>query len=240
MSPIPPPEKKDKSPVLKAIEALIEETQRNGSAVIDGVIVHPSDVPVLKELLEESEPYVSRSGVRSTLFGQPLTVSTAAPPLGGALTEAWRKQVEAMKNNPPPLIAGRPQPLTYKQAVAYKGQNLTGISFDETKTVLEQQLEDSLWAMATLHTPVFTKEMLYDHVGPGHMEDTWYVKKVYPSEVHLLCKCRVILVLARCRYDWEDETGLMRQCEEPAYPPEATLKKDARCGQHMGTQKGKA
>ncbi len=218
MSPIPPPEK-GKNPVQKAIEALIAETKRNGTAVIDGVIVHPNDLPALESLLDE--PYVSRPEVRSTLFAQPL-------PTGGPLTEAWRKEVERMKNNPPTLVPGPGVPITYKQAV--EGQRVSGISFDEVKTTLEQQLEDSLWVMSTLHTPVFTQEMLYDHVGPGHMEDTWYIKKVYPDEIHLLCKCRVILVLARCHFIYD----LGVQCEEPAYPKEATRRRDARCGQHHG------
>jgi hypothetical protein len=101
-------------------------------------------------------------------------------------------------------------------------------------TDLEQQLEESLWALATLHTPVFTRDDLYRHVGPAHMQDDWYVKKVNgQTEVFLLCPCMTILVLARCFY--EGHTG---QCEEPAFPIEATLRRDTRCGRHMGTQKG--
>ena len=221
MSPIPPPEKRDKNPVQKAIEALIEETQRKGSAVIDGVIVHPNDLADLKSLLDS--PYVARPDAGSTLFGTPVFVSKSAQPLpsGGPLTEAWRKQVEAMKHAP--LTVGPPTP----------GVQVTGISFDEAgdgdDDDLLQKLQDSLWKMATLHQMVFTREELYSHVGPTHMEDDWYVKRVYPEEVHLLCKCRVILVLQRCAY----EVGGVR-CDEPAFPVEAALRKDTRCGQHQG------
>jgi hypothetical protein len=167
-------------------------------------------------------------------YSAPTPTAVIVHPKDGPLVEAWRKQVELLKNNPPPLTAGPGLPITYKQAVSWDEQH----TMDRTE--LGQQLEDSLWARATYHTPAFTRDDLYKHVGPGHMEDDWYVKRVYPDEVHLLCKCQTILVMARCRYDWEDESGQMRQCEELAFPQEATLRKDTRCGQHMGTQKGKA
>lgn len=103
---------------------------------------------------------------------------------------------------------------------------------DEKMTRLEWDLRESLWAMATLHTPVFTQEQLYAHVGEGHMEDTWYVKKTNSTnEVFLLCRCMVILVLSRCYWD-DPLTG--EQCEEPCFPDEATFRKDSRCGLHHG------
>jgi hypothetical protein len=109
------------------------------------------------------------------------------------------------------------------------------------KSELQQQLEDSLWAVATQHQSVFNREQLYQHVGPGHMEDDWYVKKTNGlEEVFLLCKCRMILVLQRCWFVWKDAGDETRRCDEPAFVGEATLRQDARCGQHLGTQRGSA
>jgi hypothetical protein len=229
MSPIPKPPKA-LNPVQKAIAALIEETQRKGSATIDGVIVHPADLADLKRLMEDEN--ATRSAVRSSVFGAPVFVSKSAQPTGGPLTEAWKKQVEQMKNTPPSLL---------------QGKQWDGVSWDEQhsmdKSELQQQLEDSLWAVATQHQSVFNREQLYQHVGPGHMEDDWYVKKTNGlEEVFLLCKCRMILVLQRCWY--ERHTGPEPEdrvrCDEPAFVGEATLRRDARCGQHLGTQRGSA
>ena len=133
-----------------------------------------------------------------------------------------------------PVFLGRPP------AVSYQGQRLNAVVYDEAGDTLLQELQDSLWAMATMHTPCFTREALYTHVGPGHMEDDWYVKRLNDMEVLLLCKCRMILVLSRCMYGYDKPVEFGEWCEEPAFPAEATARKDARCTQHMGTQKGKA
>jgi len=158
-------------------------------------------------------------------YSAPTPTAVIVHPKDGPLVEAWRKQVELLKNNPPPLTAGPGLPITYKQAV--EG------TFPEDDTLL-RQLTDSLWAVAPLHTSVFTREQLYAHVGPGHMEDDWYVRRLSGLEVHLLCKCRTILVLARCMYGYDQPTEFGAWCDEPAFPVEATARKDARCGQHHG------
>jgi hypothetical protein len=158
----------------------------------------------------------------------PIPKPPRAKPPDGPLTKAWKEWQEQEKRGQ------RAVSLLQNQTVTYGGRSLAGVSWDEQhsmdRTALERQLEDSLWAMATLHAQVFTQEELYAaHVGAGHMEDDWYVKRLNgQNEVFLLCKCRMILVLSRCRY--EGHTG---QCEEPAFPIEGTWKADNRCGRHM-------
>jgi len=192
MSPIPKAPKA-KSPIQKAIEAMLEQAAKGTMPLPTSVIVHPKDAAELKP--------------------------------DGPLMKAYRESKQQMANTP--LTLGRPQPLTYKQAVS--------MTYDEAGDSLLRDLEDSLWAMATLHTPVFTQEDLYTkHVGPGHMEDDWYVKRVNGMEVHLLCKCQMILVMQRCMYGVDEPAEFGLWCEEPAFPVEATLRKDTRCGQHKG------
>ncbi len=189
-----------------AIEKVIEKMLAEAArgAMPLTAIVHPSDEAEVRRLLAE---YGSRKA------DQVITVGTPGPTISeGPLMKAYREM---------------------------QGQKASGISWDEQhsmdKSELQQQLEDSLWALAQTHLMVHTREELYQHVGPGHMEDDWYVKKTNGgNEVHLLCKCRLILVMTRCRYGAE----ISQQCDEPAFPQEATLKRDARCGLHMGTQKG--
>ena len=106
------------------------------------------------------------------------------------------------------------------------------------KTTLEYQLEQSLWALATIHRPAFTREELASHVGPGHMQGEWYVKRVYgySDEVHLLCPCKTILVLQRCYYGGAKTANFENpeRCEEPAFPDDGTFRTDMRCVQHKG------
>src|SRR5678815_6154211 len=53
--------KVEKTPVEKAIEALIEGVKKDGKAVIDGVIVHPTDVATLRALMENT-PMPAKEG----------------------------------------------------------------------------------------------------------------------------------------------------------------------------------
>jgi hypothetical protein len=152
------------------------------------------------------------------------------PPTEITLSEGAMAQVRDLVKNSPVAGTGRANTLL-GVPINVTGQQITSVSWDEaakmSKTQLEQQLEDSLWAMSTLHTPCFTRGALANHVGPGHMEGDWYVKHLYEDEVQLLCKCRMILVMARCQFD--DGRGA---CEEPAFPKEGTFRKDVRCSQH--------
>lgn len=143
----------------------------------------------------------------------------------GTLLKAWEEWQKNQVHKP--MTAGPGQPVTYRGAVLAPHQV-------QAMTVLEQELESSLWALATLHTSVFTRADLYKHVGPGHMEDDWYVKRLNGLEVHLLCKCKMILVMQRCMYEFDSPAEFGLWCEEPAFPVEATLRKDTRCGQHHG------
>jgi hypothetical protein len=200
VSPIPKDKKPKRDAIKEALDAL--RAERILGSTPPTVIVHPRDAAELKALL----------------------VEPIAKPKEGPLMKAYREQVANAANAP--VFVGRP-PLTG----ALNGQRTTGMVFDEAGESLLSQLTDSLWAVATQHQSIFTSEALYQHVGPGHMEDDWYVKRLNGgNEVHLLCKCRMILVMLRCRYG----ADVMRQCEEPAFPEEGTLRKDARCGQHHG------
>lgn len=158
MSPIPKPPRRDKTPVEKALDRMLEQARQGQMPMPTGAIIHPNDLQALL----------------------------------GTMT-------------------------------------------------LEQQLEASLWSVARMHAPIYTQEALYTHVGPGHMEDDWYVKRLNGTEeVFLLCKCQTILVLSRCAYFFNGKEGdadgnKPRQgdrCEEPAFPKEATYRRDIRCGFH--------
>jgi hypothetical protein len=224
LSPIPKPPRQP-NPVQKAIRELIEETQRKGTAQIDGVIVHPEDLKALKELMNDE--FATRSSVRSAVLSSPATYMGVPIHSSSAVAPTSKRQ-------PGQLLKVYEKQVAEEKLRLLQGQRWDGISWDEQhshdKTELERQLEASLWAVATLHQMVHTREELDSHVGPGHMEDTWYVKKTNgENEVFLLCKCRVILVFARC-YWVDDLTG--EQCEEPAFPAEGTLRKDTRCGLH--------
>jgi hypothetical protein len=202
MSPIPKDKKPKRDTIKEALDALRAERLTHGGLMPPTVIVHPRDAAELKALLAETK-------------NSPLTVGSGSSVevREGPLMKAFREQQKV-----------------------FGGRQVTGVSWDEQhshdKTELQQQLEDSLWSLANMHTPVFTHEALYQHVGPGHMEDDWYVKRVYPEEVHLLCKCRMILVLARCAYG--HDVPFIERCEEPAFPEEAMSRKDIRCGQYHG------
>ena len=80
-------------------------------------------------------------------------------------------------------------------------------------SALEQQLSDSLWALATVHAPIHTHEQLSRHLGPGHLEGTAMMKKVYDEEVHVLCPCNTILVMKHCRGPVRGTEGGAR-CQE--------------------------
>lgn len=105
----------------------------------------------------------------------------------------------------------------YEKAVAEQkvkalGAQTTGqpIMAAYEKSRLEQQLEDSLWAKATLHTPVFTQEDLARHLGAGHLEGEMMVKRVFDKHVLVLCPCMMMLE--------------MNHCEGPPYAAEASLR----------------
>jgi len=138
---------------------------------------------------------------------------TDIKPGDGPIATAWKEWQRTYQNTPLGL-----------------GRQTTAVVYDEAGTSLLKDLTDSLWALATLHSPVFTQADLYRHVGPGHMQDDWMVKRLNgQTEVFLLCPCKVILVLARC-YGFDALTG--EQCEEWAFPIEATLRSEVRCGNH--------
>lgn len=197
-----PPIPKPKTPIEQAIEA-IQTAQARGLPPPTEITLSEGAMAQIRDLVKNSP--VAGTGRANTLLGVPINVTTQ--PSGGPLMKAY----EAQK----------------KRAAQTQGRRIEGLIFDESGTQLQRDLEDSLWALATLHTPCFTRGALSNHVGPGHMEGDWYVKHLGEDEVHLLCKCRMILVMARCQFD--DGRGA---CEEPAFPKEGTFRKDVRCSQH--------
>jgi hypothetical protein len=143
------------------------------------------------------------------------------PPTSITLSEGAMAQVRDLVKNSPVVPTGGPLrraatlmgvPLNQVQ-----GRQVTGISWDEaghmSKSQLERDLEDSLWALATLHTPVFTHEQLQRHLSAGHLSGTTMVKRVFDVEVHVLCPCKTILVMYRCRGPVRPIEAA-RRCEE--------------------------
>lgn len=178
-----------------------------------GVIVHPS--------LSDKDIADLKAAIESA--SKPVIAPPPSGVTGGPLTKAW----EDWMKTPPSQQNVTLVPHQVQAAVS--------------ATALEQQLEDSLWAMARLHAPIYTREALYTHVGPGHMEDDWYIKRLNGTEeVFLLCKCQTILVLSRCAYFFDgfeaDVSGNKPRsgdrCEEPAFVKEAQYRRDVRCGFH--------
>ena len=150
------------SPVEKAIKQLMEEVLKRGSASIDGVIVHPRDLPTLGALIEN----------------KPLPKVT-----GGPLTRAYENSLRDANQR------------------VLMGQQVAGVSFDEagktSVSALEQQLADSLWALADGLTEQATPEVIAKHVP--HMEgSTERIRRVYTNSVMLLCPCKTKLVFRRC------------------------------------------
>jgi hypothetical protein len=117
---------------------------------------------------------------------------TVVPPTGGPLTRAAS-------------LMG--VPLAAQMAQTHTKPELEAMM----KTQLEIDLEESLWALATLHTPVFTHEDLAKHLGPGHLQGEAVIKRVYDKHVLVLCPCNMMLE--------------MNHCEGPPYASEAS----ARC-----------
>lgn len=181
--PIPPLQ----TPVEKVIKQLMEEVQRSNKATIDGVIIHPSDLPTLGALLNNT----------------PLPKPTRNP----KFDEELARNVERMAKQQRPYRM--PNRTSLSTAL---GQQASGVSWDEQhahdKSTLERQLEDSLWALAS-HTERATNEAVGRHL-PHLAGSKDRVRRVYEATVLILCPCKTVLQFYRCKYSGL-KTG---HCEE--------------------------
>lgn len=186
MSPIPKPERK-KTPVEKAIAAMLASAQKPASLVI-----HPSDVAEVKALLEAA--------------GQPTKIVPVGPD-SRFVPQDWEALTKQMLNTP--LQVGRPEPVVVKEGPLMKayreGMMTTGISWDEQhqmdKSQLERDLEDSLWALAGGIVPATEADVaVHSHHQQG---SNHRIKRLHPNAVDILCPCKMVLRFHRCGYVYD-------------------------------------